>query len=323
MTERKWQELFEDNEGNSNSNKIELTNRIIGINGKANKGKVLMLMTAMLGDERAGIIAIQQVFKTLADESISLNGVLIGIVGNLMAVHLQKPFIHHDLNFQWGEQSISKTRNPSKRLVAANESMELIELLKIIEAYHIHKADNFLFANLESVEGKQQNYIQVNAEPNSMRLIRNFNLPILSDYEKFEEDGILAYFQRYSLPAINIRINASEEKNCINKIKSLIYQLLFQLNIIDKRFYERQQIEGFQEYKPKVLIPSKLKFIHKEFTKDHQGFSLNEGSINFKRLTKGEAFAKDSQTTIYASEDAYLFVNPLDASVAYYLLHEA
>ncbi len=79
------------------------TERLIGDRRSLSGGPTLVFVAGIHGNEPSGVIALQRVFQDLDQRQVSLQGRLLGLVGNLEALAQHRRYLSRDLNRIWDQ----------------------------------------------------------------------------------------------------------------------------------------------------------------------------------------------------------------------------
>ncbi len=90
--------------------------RIIGFYDQGDKGPLLIILGGMHGNEPAGVLALEEIFRMLEREpetnpDFNFKGRFIGLRGNLAAIKDNKRFIVKDLNRQFTPENVQRIFN--------------------------------------------------------------------------------------------------------------------------------------------------------------------------------------------------------------------
>lgn len=88
---------------------------------------VLLITGGMHGNEPAGVLALQKVFRSLAADDTGLLGELVGFTGNRKALRRGVRFLQHDLNRCWTSDRVEAVRHSTGPLEAEDEEMRALE----------------------------------------------------------------------------------------------------------------------------------------------------------------------------------------------------
>ncbi len=318
---KNWQELLVENAKPEELYKNQLTNRIIGNVGNKNDGKTLIILSSIYGNETASLIAMEEVFQNLSLEKTKIRGLCVGLAGNLMALHLGQPYVDEDLNFMWNHAAIENKKKATLLLHSSNESLELMEILRILKQVEPFDREKFLFVNLNAELEEEMNYVLPNKDILSSYYASKLEIPIIRNMAAVIRDTSIQYFDAYSLPAITIIANRPHFKELIHVIKNHIYKILYQLNIIDKKCYQRQiHVIAERNSNLSMELPKNLEFIHRYKPKINHKFEMDSTISLFQKIKKGTRVAKDIEGPIHASCSGYIMFHKKRQQDGFYIL---
>jgi succinylglutamate desuccinylase len=102
----------------------KIKKRIIGLYGDIMSENLLIVLAAVHGNEKSGVIALENIFKYLKSQMPIFNGCILALKGNLRAFDENKRFIDQDLNRMWHEDQLEKVRNTASELLDNHEERE-------------------------------------------------------------------------------------------------------------------------------------------------------------------------------------------------------
>lgn len=88
---------------------------------------VLFVTGGMHGNEPAGVLALRQVFRSLAADDTGLLGEVVGFTGNRKALRRGVRFLRHDLNRCWTPDRVEAVRLTTGPLEAEDDEMQALE----------------------------------------------------------------------------------------------------------------------------------------------------------------------------------------------------
>jgi succinylglutamate desuccinylase len=110
-----------------------MSDRILGILKGENPGPLVVFNTALHGNEKHGVEAFYNIFNSIKENQITINGKIIGLLGNTSAIELNKRYLSYDLNRRWKPEYINSLRGNKNYLYP--EDSEMMELREVIEEH--------------------------------------------------------------------------------------------------------------------------------------------------------------------------------------------
>ena len=107
--------------------------RIVGRARGRPSGPTLLVVSAIHGNEPAGVRASRAVIKRLTGERHPLRGEIVCIVGNVGAAKKGVRYQVKDLNRAWSEDRVEKLRRAALLMPWDAEDAEQVELFQAIE----------------------------------------------------------------------------------------------------------------------------------------------------------------------------------------------
>lgn len=319
MKKTNWQNIIRELQLADPIDQPIINNRILGTYGQKDATKICILLGGMNGNDQTSIIAIRDFFSLLQKEQPRFEGLLVGLAANMMALYQHQPHINEDLNQIWSAENIIQLQQIPAHLHKSNESVELIQLLRILQQYDHFERENFLFIDLRTTISSELSYSLINQDILSEYYASKLPIPLIKHHTDMLKGTSISYFDQQHLPAITIEINLPTQSQILISAQDQLLHLLYQLNIIDQSF---QRKFNNSVAKTASSVPMKFKFGYGYRRAIEKPFQLLGHLTNFTKITTGELLASDVDGPIFAPIDGYLFTPEHQLNQAFYILQE-
>ncbi|MBP7272876.1 MAG: succinylglutamate desuccinylase/aspartoacylase family protein [Saprospiraceae bacterium] len=306
--------------------------RIIGEFTGNEHGALVFCFGGMHGNEKAGVKALDLVFKMLEVEpitnpSFTFKGRLVGLLANKKAYNLQKRFMVKDLNRQWKIEHITTIQTlPYEQLDA--EDSELLALLAVIKnEIATYQPTQLYFLDLHTTSAQGGIFSIVADDLPSLKLATALHAPVVTGLLNGIEGTTLHYFntENLGLPTSTVSFEAGQhdEPFSINRSIAAIIHFLRATKCIRDEDVENRHDEVLINYAsglPKVV---RLVNVHRIAPDDN--FVMQPNYKNFQPIKKGEWLASDRHGKIVANEDGMILM-PLyqpQGSDGFFVVQEA
>ena len=291
------------------------TKRIIGEYTEGKKGPLLICVAGMHGNEPAGIKALELMFKMieiepLTNPSFEFCGKLIGLRGNLKAIHLGKRFIETDLNREWTSENVARIKNtPPGQL--KNEDLEVYEILSIIEEeIERYQPEKVVFLDLHTTTAFGGIFTISTDDPESVRIGVELHAPVIKGMLKGIEGTTLHYFNNDNFEpetvAVCFESGQHEEHLSVNRAIAAITNCMRTIGCVRADDVENRHDALLIEYSKDLPKVAELIMCHR--IKNGDNFKMVPNYQNFQEVKEGELLAYDRYGPIYAEADGRILM---------------
>ena len=176
--------------------------RIIGRITSEKPGPTLVFFGGIHGNEPAGVLALEQVFRELERGEATLEcGTLIAIRGNLPALARKERFLKHDLNRLWGKDRLQKTLK-KPREVRSPEENEMAVLYEGVHEILQQHSPPFYFIDLHTTSSRTLPFITINDSIINRRFSELFPVPVILGIEEYLDGPLLSYINELGYMAL-------------------------------------------------------------------------------------------------------------------------
>ena len=263
--------------------------RLIGKLGTSGKGPCCLFFGGVHGNEPSGVIALQDVFESLQEQKVPLNGSVYGIAGNLKALEEGSRYTVADLNRLWSEKRMKEVE--AGGYLAANEDeAELLSIYHAIEKVLEVEEGPFYLFDLHTTSSKTIPFITVNDSLLNRKFTELYPLPLVLGIEEYLDGPMLSYYNEKGFVSFGFEGGDHYSETAVLNHKAFIYLSLVFSGIVDRaaidyRVYYRRlerQTNGAEHF---------YEIYNRFEISESDEFKMREGFQNFQSIKKGDYLA--------------------------------
>jgi succinylglutamate desuccinylase len=267
--------------------------RLIGRYGKYGAAKTFIIFAGIHGNEKAGIIALQELLQEFEQANYAFDGTIIGIAGNMKALEQNARFIHKDLNRQWYLSKIRKLGALPYGMLNTVEDVEQKEILELILDIVNDKGKELMLIDLHTTSAKGGCFCITNAHPRSSQLALEIPVPVISGMTSKISGTTLEYFDQLNLPAIAFEAGQHEEPEAVQRIKAALVAIFIKTGCLDQAAMQTYQASYTKMKNDYAHLPHHVDVLYRHPVEDEDDFVMNPGYQNFQTIKVGEDLAND------------------------------
>jgi succinylglutamate desuccinylase len=282
------------------------SNRLIGRFDGAKRGNLVIVIGALHGNEPAGVVALQNVFRQLNayqqnvdtdNQNFNFQGRLVGFIGNVRAFQKRVRFVAKDMNRQFTIQKIAAALMPPYRF-RDSEDRELDELLTEIRAEIIDYQPNKIFLlDIHSTSAQGGIFaIPFDTDASSVSLAAALQVPVVTGMMTGISGTTLHFFngEAFGVPSTAAAFEAGQhdDPRSADRAKAVIFNLLRHARCVESNLFRDAILEEDNEFPAESLpLMVDLKYVHRISEED--AFRMRPGFRNFQPIEKGQWLADD------------------------------
>ena len=290
MLQKELLTKYELNKKNDNYIK-NLDSRILGNYHIGKSKKTILFICGVHGNELSGKIALTNIFKYLKENSIEINGNIIGLQANMEAIKQKERFIDYDLNRIWKKkyfQLAIKNNQKKSELYELKKTHSIIET--IIEK---KKKNNITIVDLHNTSSQDGLFTIVSNE-NEEKIASYVEIPCITKLFSKVKGSLVQYYNSKGITSLVFEGGAINDPVSIFNHENGIYKILQKMKFIKENdipiniIKEREQIKIIHKNK---FSKHEVKYIHK--IKNEDKFIMMNNITNFKNVNKNDIIGKD------------------------------
>jgi succinylglutamate desuccinylase len=287
--------------------------RIIGRYEGVDPGPLLICIGSIHGNEPAGLLAIQEVFRLLDIETgfnpgFRYHGSFVGIRGNLKAIEKGQRFIVRDLNRMLHKEEMDRiTRTPEE--LWSTEDRECFELIHTIEEEKLkHKPAASLILDLHTTTADGGMFTIAADDLMSRTLAKGLHAPVIQGFAEKLNGTSVSYFNRPKEDAFCIVFEGGQhdDPESVYRIAAAIVNCMRTIGSVDSRDVDLRHdgmLMRMSEGLPKVT-----KLIYHYRIADGEQFVMNPGYKNFQPVKAGEIVAQNDTGHVILPVDGLMLM---------------
>ncbi len=276
--------------------------RTLGKYTSGKKGPLLCVTGGIHGNEPSGVQALLNVFKQLEQEQPEINGTIVGISGNNMALNENKRFIDEDLNRVWTEENIKNHK------LNTHEQKEMWEIIKIIEEYSIKDFTKKYFLDCHTTSSPSTPYISVQEKNDNDLWAHRFPTYCIRGFSDIVDGCIDQYLSSIGFTGFVFEGGQHIAQGSVENHECMIWLVLqeaFNFDLAELSSYP-YCISCFSENN--TPQQKTFKIIYRHIIGKQDSFIMFPGYKNFQRVSKGELLAEQNGHGIYSRWNARIFM---------------
>lgn len=291
-------------------------NRIIGSYEGDYRGPLLIAIGAMHGNEPAGVLALEEMFRMLEAEpnrnpQFEFHGKLLGLRGNIAAIKSNKRFINKDLNRQWTIANVQRIFSTPSDAKLDEEDLEIRDIINVIkkeiESYQPNKVVLIDFHTTSADDG----IFSVPAENEiSERIAVHLHAPVVRGMLNGVKGTSLQYFTKdnfgVEMTAICFESGQHNDPLSVKRAIAALTNCMRTIGCVDAEHIENRHDKILIEYSKD--LPKIVNLIHCHSIKKEDQFEMAPGFKNFQFIPKGTVIAHDKNGTIKSPEDCRILM---------------
>jgi succinylglutamate desuccinylase len=289
--------------------------RLIGKYTQGLEGPLLFVISQMHGNEPAGRIALEYMFKMLEVEPITnpsfiFKGTIIGVTGNLQAAKLGMRFIKKDLNRAWHNDDVERIKKTPKSELDA-EDLEMKEILNLVtREIKASKSSEVIFLDLHTTSSFGGIFSIPTDDDKSLKIAKELHAPVVKGMLNGISGSLLHYFNTENLGITTTMVafesGQHEEPLSVNRAIAAITNCMRSVGCVEASHIENRHDEILVEFSKD--LPKVCDLIGKISVINNEKFSLIPGLKNFQRIEKDQYLGIDEGGEIRASEDSLILM---------------
>lgn len=276
--------------------------RIIGKYSSNKKGPLLFITAGVHGNEPSGVQALERVFTELKTTKPIINGTILGVAGNKIALKKNLRYVDEDLNRTWKEESIKK------KIEETHEQKEMFDIIALLEQYPEEKFTKRYFLDCHTTSSESLPYISVQLVNDNDAWAHKFPTYIVRGFSDIVYGAIDHYLSRIGLTGFTFEAGQHTHKTSVENHEGLIWLALKEACDLDltKISCYPDCVDNFA--KKNAPTQKTFEIIHRYGLDDGDTFKMQPGFENFQKITKGEILAIKNGKEVRSEWDAYIFM---------------
>lgn len=259
--------------------------REIGHAGGWSEGPTVMFVAGLHGNEPAGVVALQRVFRTLEERRVPIAGQVVGLAGNLEGLRQRRRFVDEDMNRVWSTERMAAL--DAGTLEDSSEAREQVELVAAIrKALRFARGPVFVL-DLHTASADTPPFLVLGDTLRNREFARGFPLPIVLGLEEHIPGTLMEWMTELGHLGIAVEAGSHEDPRSVERHEAAIWAGLALAGSFDGKdpfgivADSREQLERMSADIPRIL---EIFYRHALAEDDH--FRMRPGFVNFDPVPK-------------------------------------
>jgi succinylglutamate desuccinylase len=289
--------------------------RVIARYTENRKGPLLVVLSAMHGNEHSGVTAIESVYKSLQEEhkvndAFTYKGCFLGLIGNLKAFTAGKRFIEKDINRQFFATHVEKIKSSNSSSLE-HEDLEMKELLETIDKeLSTGEYTKLIVLDLHTTSSEGGIFTIPNEEPESLQIALGLHAPVITGMLKGIQGTTLHYFnnKNFDINTTSVTFESGQHNDSMssNRAIAALINCMRTIGAVDPTIVENKHDELLLKYSSPLPKCSILVERHPVSATDQ--FKMKPNYKNFQAIKKGEILATDIKGNICSPYDGMILM---------------
>ena len=281
--------------------------RRLGDLGRASDGPTLVCVGSIHGNEPAGALALERLFRRLEAAPERLCGRVVGLVGNRQALAQGHRYLRHDLNRYWSPERVESLRRSEETLEA--EDKELLELDRELEevladgegrqAYlldlHTTSGEGPAFANLDDTLPNREFALEI-------------PVPLVVGIEEELAGTLTAYLFDRGLITLGFEAGQHQEERGVDRAEAAIWIALEASGIVERG--SRPEVAAARDLLKGDTgsLPHVVEVLHRHSIEMDGDFRMLPGFRSFQKVEGAQVLAHDHRGDVVAPFDGMILM---------------
>ncbi len=297
-----------------------MADRILGCYDGKWHGPLVVVFGATHGNETAGVLALQEVFRLLIQEpernpDFQFAGRLLGLLGNRQAFSQQQRFLNRDLNRTWTGDQLRRVEKIPQELLQG-EDLEMREIIRLIHQQLLeYQPEVLVLLDLHTTSAQGGIFCIPTDDMASLRLAKELRAPVILGMLEGVEGTLLHFasdnlfeiggFPRYTI-GVAFESGQHDDPLSVNRAIAAVVHLLRAASCIREEDVDTRHEAILRAYSRDLPRVTRLRYVHR--LRPGDGFKMRPGYANFHPVTQGDAVADDVTGPVLVPYDGFLLM---------------
>lgn len=260
-------------------------------------GPRVIVVTAIHGNEPAGVHAVRGVLDRLERDDMRLRGEIIALIGNMAALRERTRYTSVDLNRLWTVERVAALRDVDTEPCepAAGEQWHL---LRALDALIRDAPGEVLVVDLHSTSGPGSPFVCISDTLRSRAIALALPVPLILGIEEAIHGTLLEHLEEEGRASILVEGGQHDAVSTEKNLESALWLILEALGALDSQMlpdlqHHRDRLRNAARHLPRVV-----EVIHRHPVEEGDHFRMRDGFAHFDRVRRGQPLADDDSGTI-------------------------
>lgn len=283
-----------------------LRRRLIGTRHGSDDGPVLLVLSALHGNEPSGVNASLRVLNSLDRRHTPCRGRLVMLLGNVSAFDARARFIDEDLNRIWLPERVAAHERGDTHPDTV-ENNEMRELLAAIRACAGSDGGRYLL-DLHTTSAPSPPFIALAGDNRARRVADRVGAIEVRGICEFLPGMMVNFASSFGWTALAFEAGSHRDSSSEDTHEALIWHALETAGIIDPAAVPAFVRARERELRRPEHIEPAVQVIHHHPIDPDDRFRMRLGYRNFQPVKRGEVLADDRNGPIESPHDGRVFM---------------
>jgi succinylglutamate desuccinylase len=267
--------------------------RVLGVlpaRGPA-RGTLLFVVGGVHGNEPAGVRAIRTVLGEIERRGLSVQGRLVGLVGNARALAQGKRFLSTDLNRLWTEERLLALR-ASGEPVRDPETLEQCALLEAIDEHLARDWERVILLDLHSTSAGGAPFTIISDTLQNRPLAFALPVPVLLGLEERIQGTLLSWFADRGHVALCLEGGQNDLPSTVDHHVAALWLILVEAGLLRAADVGELEEQRARLRNSASNLPPVVELRYRYGIPDGAHFEMRPGFENFQPVRRGEVLAR-------------------------------
>ena len=270
-------------------------------------GPTLIIVGGIHGNEPAGVLAAERVWRRLQRRKAVLRGEVVLLRGNTRALEQRVRYIDADLNRQWTSENVRSAGLEKPDIPAVSEFREQSELLTIVSEAVSRARGEIYFLDLHTTSAQGQPFATVGDTLRNRRFALTFPLTIVLGLEEQIDGTLLEYINNLGAVTLGVEAGQHEAMTSVDHHEAVIWNAAASAgNLLRKDLPELDESRSLLRRASGGRRVVEVRHRHAIVTTDQ--FKMEPGFRNFQPVRRGQVLARDRMGEIKARETGLILL---------------
>ena len=275
--------------------------RELGRHDQGAPGPTLLVLAGVHGNEPAGVAAAGRVLAELGRNATPIRGRMVAFAGNLGALADGRRYRSRDLNRGWGRAAIAamERRVGDERSPEDDEQRELLRCFADVLAT---ASGPVLFVDLHTSSADGPPFLCLADTIDNRRIGLATGVPIILGIEETIDGAALEWFGERGVAALAVEGGRHQHPDTVGNHEAVLWLLLARIGAVSPAAAD---LAARRAHLARAVGPTPriVEITARHAISPADGFVMAPGFVNFDRVRRGQALARDVRGLVRAEAD--------------------
>ncbi len=273
--------------------------RVLGRVRGARGGPTLLCVGGLHGNEKAGVLALRSVLRTLEPLAGEMIGDFVAVAGNLAALERGCRYVDRDLNRAWTANRLAALRNGGSKDTEDREQMELLQTIERV----VEQARGPVYVlDLHTTSGFGAPFSTFGDTLPNRAFAEHIPAPMILGLEELVRGTLLAFLGSHGLVAVAFESGQHFEPESVDRAEAGIWLCLAAAGLMPESRLPMLPLCRKVLQREVVGLPRALEMRYRHNVEAADGFTMKPGYRNFQHVTQGESIGFDVRGDVAVGE---------------------